>query len=62
MKAVAPGHAKGPRQPLLPWPLHVHTLAERAGFEPARLIAYTISNRAHSAGLCDLSVGRVIIP
>ena len=29
--------------------------AERAGFEPARLIAYTISNRAHSTGLCDLS-------
>ena len=30
-------------------------VAERAGFEPARLIAYTISNRAHSTGLCDLS-------
>ncbi len=30
--------------------------AERAGFEPARRLAYTISNRAHSAGLCDLSV------
>ncbi len=23
------------------------SLAERAGFEPARLVAYTISNRAH---------------
>ena len=31
------------------------TLAERAGFEPARLLAYTISNRAHSTRLCDLS-------
>jgi hypothetical protein len=30
-------------------------MAERAGFEPARLIAYTISGRAHSTKLCDLS-------
>jgi hypothetical protein len=32
--------------------------AERAGFEPARLNAYTISNRAHSTKLCDLSTRR----
>jgi hypothetical protein len=32
--------------------------AERAGFEPARLNAYTISNRAHSTKLCDLSSSR----
>ena len=42
-------------------PAFLTTMAERAGFEPARLIAYTISNRAHSTGLCDLSAPEGII-
>ena len=38
-------------------------MAGRAGFEPARLLAYTSSNRARSAGLCDLSTsGRKTAP
>ena len=41
-------------------PFLLSILAERAGFEPARLIAYTISNRAHSTGLCDLSAMRAL--